>query len=183
MSKALIFDCDGTLILSGPLHFRALHTVLGDLDWEWYRGQLGLTFPAMLEGWMALSGRRLDPDQVEAEARHRYFEGLDELQINAPVVEVARRYRGHLPMAVASNGSREMVEASLRATGLLEYFDTVVTVDQVDRGKPEPDMFLEAARRMGVGECHVFEDSAEGLEAARRAGMTATDVRERFQFG
>lgn len=83
-------------------------------------------------------------------------------------------------MAVASGGTREIVKATLLATNLLALFDTVVTIEDVQgRGKPAPDIFLEAARRLRVspGECTVFEDSDEGIKAARLAGMTATDVR------
>ena len=82
-------------------------------------------------------------------------------------------------MAVASNGTRLNVEMTLRSTGLLGLFDTVVVAADVKQGKPEPDVFLEAARRMGVKaeRCVVFEDSDEGLEGARRAGMDGRDIR------
>ena len=83
-------------------------------------------------------------------------------------------------MAVASGGTREIVEATLTAVKLLDLFDAVVTIEDVGgRGKPAPDMFLEAARRLHTppDQCTVFEDSDEGIEAARLADMTATDVR------
>jgi HAD superfamily hydrolase (TIGR01509 family) len=85
-------------------------------------------------------------------------------------------------MAVASNGRRGIVEASLTATKLRPLFDYVVAAEDVARGKPEPDVFLEAARRMGVAaaDCIVFEDTDEGLEGARRAGMRRVDIREYF---
>jgi beta-phosphoglucomutase-like phosphatase (HAD superfamily) len=96
------------------------------------------------------------------------------------VAEVARQHFRKVPMAVASGGTREIVEATLLATNLLGLFDAVVTIEDVQgRGKPAPDIFLEAARRLRVPpcECTVFGDSDEGIEAARLAGMTATDVR------
>jgi HAD superfamily hydrolase (TIGR01509 family) len=77
-------------------------------------------------------------------------------------------------------GEREIVELTLKTVRLLDLFDTVVTIEDVQgRGKPAPDMFLEAARRLNMspGQCTVFEDSGEGIEAARLAGMTANDVR------
>ncbi len=76
-----------------------------------------------------------------------------------------------------------MVEASLRAIGLDGAFDTIVTIEDVTEGKPAPDLFLKAAADLGVApaNCHVFEDSHEGLEAARRAGMTATNIRPYYQ--
>ena len=96
------------------------------------------------------------------------------------VVDVARRYHGRVPMAVASAGRREIVEDTLRATGIRDLFREIVTVEDVDgRTKPAPDLFLEAARRLGVDpeRCTVFEDTDEGIEAAIRAGMSVTDVR------
>jgi len=93
---------------------------------------------------------------------------------------------GKVPMAVASGGTREIVEATLLTTKLLHLFNAVVTIEDVQgRGKPAPDIFLEAARRLHVapGECTVFEDSDEGLDAARAAGMSATDVRLVYRPG
>jgi beta-phosphoglucomutase-like phosphatase (HAD superfamily) len=95
------------------------------------------------------------------------------------VVEVARANRGKLPMAVASGGCRRMVEMTLAQIGVLDWFLVVVTAEDTLRHKPEPDVFLEAARRLGVdpADCTVYEDTDLGLEAARRAGMHGVDVR------
>ena len=108
----------------------------------------------------------------------RYSQNLHLLEEIAATCDVARAWHGRVPMAVASNGRRANVEATLRALGLSPLFDAVVSVEEVERGKPEPDLFLEAARRIGVSpaECVVFEDSAEGLEGARRAGMRTVRV-------
>ena len=83
-------------------------------------------------------------------------------------------------MAVASGGPGAVVRPSLAAVGLLAVFDTVVTIEDVGRPKPAPDLFVEAAARLGVRtqDCLVLEDSPQGLQAARAAGMTAVDVRE-----
>ncbi|MCB0173733.1 MAG: HAD-IA family hydrolase [Anaerolineae bacterium] len=96
-----------------------------------------------------------------------------------PVVAVARKYQGRLPMAVATGAVQRVVQAALAATNLTDMFDTVVGADDVKHGKPAPDTFLEAARRLGVEPqyCLVYEDSDLGLEAAQRAGMTGIDVR------
>jgi HAD superfamily hydrolase (TIGR01509 family) len=105
---------------------------------------------------------------------------LASLREIAVVAEIARRNHGERPMAVASGGPAAIVEPSLKATGLASIFDTVVRFDDVGRAKPEPDLFLEAARRLGVTpeRCLVFEDSLQGIEAARRAGMHVADVAE-----
>jgi HAD superfamily hydrolase (TIGR01509 family) len=100
----------------------------------------------------------------------------------AVIAEIARAWHGRVPMAVASNGRRENVEATLAVTKLLPLFDFIVAAEDVERGKPEPDVFLEAARRMQVepGQCVAFEDSNEGLDAARRAGMRTVDIRDHY---
>jgi HAD superfamily hydrolase (TIGR01549 family) len=108
-----------------------------------------------------------------------FMEKLDEIRPIEKVVEVARRGRGVTPMAVASGGHRHMVELTLRQIGILDWFPVVVAAEDTARHKPEPDVFLEAARRLGVGpaECTVYEDTDLGVEAARRAGMRWVDVR------
>ncbi len=95
------------------------------------------------------------------------------------VASLARLWHGRVPMAVASNGRRANVEASLGATGLLPLFDVLVAAEDVAAGKPAPDVFLESARRLGVepAGCVVLEDSDEGLAAAHAAGMRSIDVR------
>ncbi|MCZ7670509.1 MAG: HAD-IA family hydrolase [Chloroflexi bacterium] len=95
------------------------------------------------------------------------------------VVELVYRYHGKLPLAVASSGRRQDVETSLRAIGLLSYFDAILTADDAIQPKPAPDIFLAAAARLGVAPeaCEVFEDADMGLMGAREAGMVATDVR------
>lgn len=173
--KAIIFDCDGTLVHTHPIHLEALQRAGVPLTAEYYHAHGGLTLDELLvslgcplESTTALS------------ARH-FLDLVHRVEPNHPVVAVARQHRGRLPMAVASNGHADVVEATLVATGLRELFDHVVTVDDVKEGKPAPDMFLEAARRMGVApaDCLVYEDSDQGVEAARRAGMACCDVRQR----
>jgi beta-phosphoglucomutase-like phosphatase (HAD superfamily) len=97
-----------------------------------------------------------------------------------PISEIVQKYKNFLPMAVVSGGSFYNVETSLSVAGLLEYFEIVITSHDKLPAKPEPDMFLEAARRMNVKPelCLVFEDGDFGLEAARRAGMPSIDVRK-----
>jgi len=95
------------------------------------------------------------------------------------VVNVVREHLGRLPMAVASGGFRDVVLRQLEQIGLHEVFDAIVCAEDTPRHKPHPDVFLEAARRLGVSpsECCVYEDADLGLEAARRAGMAMVDIR------
>ncbi len=124
-------------------------------------------------------GTHLDPHEVVTE-KHRYFTArVSEVKPFLPVLTVVRRFHGVLPMAVVSGSVREIVTRELLAVGLAEAFPVVLTADDPLPPKPAPDLFLEAARRMGVAaaECQVFEDGDAGLAAARSAGMLATDVR------
>ena len=96
-----------------------------------------------------------------------------------PVREIAERYRGKLPTAVATGGYRDVITRTLRVVGMSDWFDAMVCAEDTARHKPEPDVFLEAARRLNVEptKCVVFEDTDIGLEAARRADMHGVDVR------
>jgi len=181
----LIFDCDGTLVDTAPAHYGALQTALAtqarSMEAPWYFARVGLTPKALLDEYEATFGA-LAVSHAELLAGYKvaYQAALATLKEVALVANLARAWKGRVPMAVASNGERENVSASLRSVGLLELFDTVVAAEDVARGKPEPDVFLEAARRLGVRpeRCVVLEDSDEGLAGARAAGMRAIDIRE-----
>jgi len=173
-----IFDCDGTLADTMPLHYRA---------WTRIVAELGGTFP--MELFYQLGGRptaqilRLLRDehglkvgdvQSAAERKEEYFlEMIDEVRPIEAVVQVARRWYGIKPLAVASGGFRRQIERTLDVLGIRSLFSAVVCAGDYARGKPFPDPFLEAARRLNVlaTECLVFEDSPLGLQAATAAGM------------
>jgi len=179
----LIFDCDGTLVDTAPLHYQAVNEALRPLGLEmpaeWYYARVGLTPAALFAEFEAKTGVAVDTADLERRYGPFFMDNLHRVEEITVVAEVARSNHGRVPMAVASNGHLRNVQATLAATGLLGLFDHVVTAEQVAHGKPAPDVFLEAARRMGVaaGDCIVFEDSDQGLEAARRAGMRSRDIR------
>ncbi|MCU1397230.1 MAG: family phosphatase [Acidimicrobiales bacterium] len=186
-TTGLIFDCDGTLADTMPIHFVA---------WTAMLHQHGLSFPEtqffafagmpshrIIDRLAAEQGRQIaaaDVTTMVADKEHRYIAQLDEVVAVPAVLEVAARHRGVLPMAVASGGEGWVVRRTLEVIGALDWFDTVVGSEDTARHKPEPDVFLEAARRLGVRPegCVVFEDSDLGLEAAQRAGMAGVDIRE-----
>ncbi len=179
---ALIFDCDGTLVDSAPVHLAAYSAALAEygevMSWEWYSSRLGISARELLLIFAREFSVPLDIDRAMMLYVNSFHENLALVREVMPVAEIARTYRQKLPMAVASNGSGEHVIASLTTAGLLPLFDVIVGREDVTHGKPAPDLFLEAARRLGVLPelCVVFEDSREGMEAARRAGMRAYDV-------
>jgi len=181
--QALIFDCDGTLTDSMPLHYVA---------WVQTLQRYGIEFPE--ERFYAMGGVPTDKIirilceeqavsgdvvQIAAEKEAAFLLTLADVTANEPVCAIARRHHGKLPMAVASGGIRSVVIDQLIKIEMHDYFATVVAAEDTRRHKPEPDVFLEAARRLGVepSGCVVFEDTDIGLLAARRAGMDAVDVR------
>jgi len=188
MRQGFIFDLDGTLADTMPAHYRA---------WMVIAARYGLVFPedrfyglggvptakiaAML---VAESGKDLDPMQVAREKEQAYADGLDEPGAIRPipaVIQIARQHRdsGAGPLAVASGSVRRLIDRTLLQLGITDWFTAVVSAEDTTRHKPEPDVFLEAARRIGVpaDACIVYEDTDIGLEAARRAGMRPVDVR------
>jgi beta-phosphoglucomutase-like phosphatase (HAD superfamily) len=182
---ALIFDCDGTLVDSAEAHFYSLQQALAPLGLtmtpEWYHPRHGLGPEDLLDAYEAeFKVESLARVDFYERANHAYLSSVHLIQEIKVVTSVAREWFGRVPMAVASNGVRKNVEATLIATRLRPLFYTLVTADDVEHGKPAPDVYLEAARRLRVNpeRAIVFEDSDEGLEAARRAGMRAYDIRQ-----
>lgn len=182
-ARALVFDCDGTLADTMPLH---------RLAWEELLDRRQLSVPSGLSARLAgmatgeiveLLNRELgvdlEPARVAAEIEQTFLAHLEEIQPIIPVVEIVRAWRDRLPLGVGSGNQRGLVLATLERIRLTAAFSAVVTPEDVAHGKPEPDTFLEVARRLGVepARCQVFEDGELGLEAARRAGMMVTDVR------
>jgi len=183
VDEALIFDCDGTLADTMPAHHRAWLEVLAPLGMTFPEDRfyaLGGTPTVKIAAMLASEqGKILDPQEVAHAKEQAVLRHFDEIRPIPVVVEIARRCRAVGPVAVASGGGRAMVERTLRQIGLVDWFAVVVTAEDTVHHKPEPDVFLEAARRLGVAPviCTVYEDTDLGLEAARRAGMRGIDVR------
>lgn len=180
---ALIFDCDGTLADTMPAHFAAwiaaLHSLGADISEKRFYELGGVPSAAIIEILNEENGYTLDVARTVEEKERRYVEGLHQAQEIKAVTDIARANKGKVPMAVASGGLRHIVTRTLDTLGLTPLFDTVVTADDVVRGKPSPDMFLLAAERLGVvaKDCVVYEDGEPGILAARAAGMRVVDVR------
>jgi HAD superfamily hydrolase (TIGR01509 family) len=115
----------------------------------------------------------LDPEAVAFAKREAFLKRIGSIGVIDEVVAFAQSLRGKIPMAVASGGSRFVVEKTLNIVGISDWFDEVVTADDVVDGKPAPDVFLKAAQLLGVdpAKCLVLEDAPSGIVAAQRAGM------------
>lgn len=183
-TAGLIFDCDGTLADTMPAHYKA---------WTAMLGRFGIPFPEprfyAMGGMPTASIIRVlageagvvvtDVDSLVLEKEQLFLTHLEAVTPIQPVLAVAAAYRGKLPMAVASGGYRDTITRTLDRLGVRDWFDATVTAEDTARHKPDPDVFLEAAKRLNVepARCVVFEDTDIGLEAARRAGMPGIDVR------
>ncbi len=181
--EALIFDCDGTLADTFAAHFRAFREALVPYGVEFtaafYAARLGLSRKQLLAALTTETGTAIDDADIAVRSPAMFVGNAHAIRPIAFTNDLVRAHKGARKLAVASAAQRPMVEASLKAIGLDSAFDTIVTIEDVTAGKPAPDLFLKAAANLGVtpAHCHVFEDSDEGLEAARRAGMAATDIR------
>ncbi len=183
--SAFIFDCDGTLADSMPLHQRAWAQALAkhgarfDFGWELFMSRAGKTIEQTVFELNAEFGLDMDPVLVAADQRSHYDALAPGVLALDEVVEFARqRAAAGCPVSVASGGDAVTVRQTLRTIGVADLFPVVVTAEEVAHGKPAPDLFLLAARRMGVApeQCLVFEDSPLGILAAERAGMGAVLV-------
>ncbi len=182
-----IFDLDGTLADTMPLHYRAWEQALrnagleGRLDEDYFYelGGVPSRRVALLLG--RHHGVKLDPERVYKDKEAIFMGSLQKLELIGPVVEFARKASTTHPVALASGGTRDVVRSTLEKTGLAPLFPVVVTADDVEHGKPAPDMFLLAARLMGVApvSCLVFEDGQPGIQAAEAAGMKWVHVPSR----
>lgn len=181
--RGLVFDCDGTIADTMPMHYRSWTKALAehgvDLPEAGFYELAGVPTEKIIEILNERHGTKM-PVRETAERKEQLYEQLiPEVAAIAPVVEIVRQFHGKLPMAVATGGWRAVVNKTLSALKLEHYFQTIVTADDVKHGKPAPDIFLEAARRLGVKpeDCVGLEDAELGLQAVRAAGMLAIDVR------
>jgi beta-phosphoglucomutase-like phosphatase (HAD superfamily) len=181
--KGLIFDCDGTLVDSMPMHMKAWEYAItrfgAPWEYDFIFSQKGKPSTDIVEMYNRKFNIKLDANLV-SDVKREYFKNYyAETKVIQPVVDVVLRYKDILPMSVASGGSRVNVYSQLEVVGLKEYFSIILTADDDIKPKPAPDIFLEAARLMNVSPylCQVFEDADLGLEAAEKAGMLAVDVR------
>ena len=181
---AVIFDCDGTLVDSMPMHYRAwVHALKAcgfahEFTLERHHANAGMPIPATVEQLNEEFSAELDSDAV-AEVRTQYVhEHHCEVAIIPEVVDFAKSLFGEKPMSVASGSEADIVNAVLEAHDLTPLFQTVITPVDVEHGKPAPDMFLLAAERMEVSprRCLVFEDGQLGIDAAVAAGMATVFV-------
>lgn len=181
--RGLIFDCDGTIADTMPLHYQAWAAALGsygaDFPEAMFYDMAGIPTVRIIELLNERHGYKL-PVSESAELKEKLFvELIPQVAPIEPVVRIVNEYTGKLPMAVATGGTRAICRKTLEALGLYDRFVAVVTADDVRHGKPAPDIFLEAARQLSVEPalCYAFEDADLGVQSAMAAGMVVVDIR------
>jgi HAD superfamily hydrolase (TIGR01509 family) len=173
----IIFDCDGTLADTMPVHYQAWCAALGDSAYHFTEASFyllgGVPTPRIVEILNERHGLTLPVDVVVTQKEALFLEMCRNVLPIDPVIAVARQFHTVKPLAVASGGHRHVVMHTLDAIGITHLFETVVTSEDYANGKPSPDPFLEAARRLGLApeRCLVFEDTEIGRSAATAAGM------------
>jgi beta-phosphoglucomutase family hydrolase len=182
--KGLIFDCDGTLADTMPLHWRAWRLITERHNLHFPEDRFyafgGVPSREILKLLAQEQGRALDHIAVAHEKEEAFLPLLSQVEPIHAVVEIAKANHGRIPMAVASGGTQKIIGMVLDRLNIRSLFDAIVTSEMVKNQKPAPDIFLEAARRIGVEAkfCRAYEDTDLGLRAIRSAGMEAVDVRE-----
>ena len=182
---AYIFDCDGTLAHSMPLHMRAWNAGLTAADAPFrvdpsnFMSVAGMALKQTIEYWNQVHVTQIDAATVMAAKEPYYQSHRQEMEAIDPVVDFARElHAAGKPLAVASGGSRADVLWTLEHLRINHLFHAVLTADDVPRAKPAPDLFLAAAAVLGVAPAHclALDDSPLGVEAAEAAGMTVVKL-------
>jgi HAD superfamily hydrolase (TIGR01509 family) len=174
---AYLFDCDGTIADSMPLHYVAWKKTLAEnncdfpetLFYEWG----GMPTDKIVAQLNKMHGLNMSVEHVVTTKEGRFYDLLPTLKVIPEVLEHIDDKHGRIPFAVVSGGTRESVSKTLTILGLLDRFPILVCADDYTRGKPDPQAYLMAAEQLGVApaRCLVFEDTELGIQAARAAGM------------
>jgi beta-phosphoglucomutase family hydrolase len=188
-ARALIFDLDGTLSNSLPVHMSTWNKV-GEVYGFKFDPQImvKMTGRATIEFARHIVeryGLSADPVEIVKLKQQTFWDLAQLLEPVHEIISIVKEYHGKLPMAVGTGASRKSTEVQLNELQIAKYFDVIVSADDVTRHKPNPDTFLKCAELMGVepSKCQVFEDGDLGIEAAKKAGMIITDVRPHIDYG
>jgi beta-phosphoglucomutase-like phosphatase (HAD superfamily) len=180
--EAYLFDCDGTIIDSMPVHYLAWKQALAEwnctFDEQLFYSLGGMPTREVISLLNKQQGLSMPTDIVAARKDELYSTMFSQLITVPEVMEHIENQFGKIPFAVVSGGTRESVSASLRAVNLLDKFDVLVCADDYTRAKPDPEGYLLAAGKLGVApqSCLVFEDTDMGIQAATAAGMASVKI-------
>ncbi len=185
--KAYLFDCDGTIADSMPLHYVAWSRALSEWNCEFREETFyawgGMPVADIISALNLKHGLSMPVEDVASRKEQLYYEILPQLKPVPEVLEHIEASHGQVPFAVVSGSTRDSVTASLEVLKILDRFDTLVCAGDYARSKPDPEPFLIAAERLGIApaDCLVFEDTDMGIQAATAAGMTSVKVPQPWQ--
>jgi len=180
--KAYLFDCDGTIADSMPLHYIAWKKALAewncDFSEDLFYAWGGMSVAEIIAVLNRERGLNMPVEKVARRKEELYFENLPQLKAVPEVMEHIEASYRLIPFAVVSGSTRDSVTRSLEALKILDRFDTLVCAGDYRNSKPDPEPFLLAAQRLGVApeDCLVFEDADMGIQAATAAGMASVKV-------
>jgi HAD superfamily hydrolase (TIGR01509 family) len=185
--KAYLFDCDGTIADSMPLHYVAWNRALAEWNCE-FREELfhawgGMPVADIVSALNTRHGLNMPVEDVASRKEELYYKILPQLKAVPEVLEHIEASHGRIPFAVVSGSTRDSVTASLEALKILDRFDTLVCAGDYAKSKPDPEPFLIAAERLGKApaDCLVFEDTDMGIQAATAAGMASVKIPQAWQ--
>lgn len=188
-AKGLIFDLDGTMSDSLPLHVSTWKKV-GEkygfiFDTKIVTEMTGMPTIEFAKRLVNENGLSADPHEITRMKQQSFWDSAHLIQPIEEVVSIVKRNHGKIPMAVGTGASRNSAEVQLDVLNLNKYFEIIITANDVTKHKPHPDTFLECARLLNVEPqyCQVFEDGDLGINAAQKAGMFFTDVRPYINYG
>lgn len=182
-AKALIFDLDGTLSDSLPVHIASWHAVCKKLNCIFderivveMTGMPTISFAERIKKEQNLS---INAEEIVSMKQQEFWKNINNIKPHGEVIELMKNAHGKIPMAIGTGASRTSAMLQMKELMIDDLFDVIVTADDVDRHKPEPETFLKCAELLNVEPqyCQVFEDGELGMQAAQSAGMLLTDVR------
>ena len=186
MIEAVVFDLDGVLLDSEQLWDEVREGLARERGGRWHEGAQADMMGMSSREWSVYMHERIGlpepPEEISAEVVHRMLDRYTrELPLIPGAVEAVERIAARWPLGLASSSNRELIDAALEAAGLARYFRVTVSSEEVERGKPAPDVYLEAARRLEVvpAHCAAIEDSQNGIRSAKAAGMRVIAIPNR----
>ena len=186
-AKGLIFDLDGTIADTMPIHFIAWKNAAArygiDFTIELFSNLAGIPLYPTVEKLNKLFNKDIDPQEMGDAKEQEYENNMTQMKVVEPVVELIKKYHGKIPMAVGTGGCRRLSEKAMQIIGIDQYIDKLVSADDVKNHKPHPETFLKCAELIDIEPqlCQVFEDGILGIQAAEKAEMMVVDVTNYYE--
>ncbi len=186
-AKGLIFDLDGTIADTMPIHYIAWRNAAShfgiDFTVELFSELAGIPLYPTVQKLNEMFGKNIDPKEMGDAKEDEYENNMHKIRPITPVVDLIKKYKDQLPMAIGTGGCRRISQKALNIIGVDQYVDILISADDVQNHKPHPETFLRCAELMNIEPelCEVFEDGVLGIQAAETAGMMSVDVTKYYE--